>query len=133
MRRARVSAVLAPVPRGLQADHTTLWRWVQRYGPGLKAQRRRPRTPDQTSWRVDGARAGAPLHGRAVAAGGQLLTGSSFAVTRETRQGGTLSFWSRWAQSSFAGRAGALGLDGDVRTTLGIEHLCCATGPGGYG
>ena len=39
--------------RGLQADHTTLWRWVQRYGPGLKAQRRRPRPPDQMSWRVD--------------------------------------------------------------------------------
>ena len=39
--------------RSLQADHTTLWRWVQRYGPGLKAQRRRPRPPDQMSWRVD--------------------------------------------------------------------------------
>ena len=37
--------------RGLQADHTTLSRWVKRYGP--KARRRRPRTPEQTSWRVD--------------------------------------------------------------------------------
>ena len=39
--------------RGLQADHTTLWRWVQRYGPELQAQPRRPRPPDQTSWHVD--------------------------------------------------------------------------------
>jgi len=23
--------------RGLQADHTTVWRWVQRYGPELAA------------------------------------------------------------------------------------------------
>ena len=39
--------------RGLQADHTTLWRWVQRYGLELKAQPRRPLPPDQTSWHVD--------------------------------------------------------------------------------
>ena len=59
--------------------------------------------------------------------GEQLLTGSSFAVTRETRRGGLLSFWSRGAQTSFAGRAGALGLDGDVRTTMvGADY---ATGP----
>ena len=35
--------------RGLQADHATFWRWVKRYG--LRARRRRPRTPDQTCWR----------------------------------------------------------------------------------
>ena len=59
--------------------------------------------------------------------GEQLLTGSSFAVTRETRRGGLLSFWSRGAQSSFAGRAQTLGLDGDVRTTMvGADY---ATGP----
>ena len=23
------------VERGLEADHTTIWRWVQRYGPEL--------------------------------------------------------------------------------------------------
>ena len=50
--------------------------------------------------------------------GGHLLTGSSFAFNRETRQGGLLSFWSRGARSLFAGREGALGLDGDVRTTM---------------
>ena len=49
--------------------------------------------------------------------GGDLLTGSAFALTRETR-GGILSVWSRGAQSRFAGREGALALGGDVRTTL---------------
>ena len=47
-----------------------------------------------------------------------LLTSSSFALTRETRQGGILSFWSRGARSSFAGREGELSLDGRVRTTM---------------
>ena len=50
--------------------------------------------------------------------GENLLTSSSFALTRETRQGGILSFWSRGARSSFAGREGALSLGGDVRTTM---------------
>ena len=50
--------------------------------------------------------------------GENLLTGSSFAFNRETRQGGMLSFWSRGARSSFAGREGALRIDGDVRTTM---------------
>ena len=49
---------------------------------------------------------------------GNLLTGSSLALTRETRQGGILSFWSRGARSSFAGREEALSLGGDVRTTM---------------
>ena len=50
--------------------------------------------------------------------GEHLLTRSSFALTRETRQGGILSFWSRGARSSFAGREEALSLGGDVRTTM---------------
>ena len=59
--------------------------------------------------------------------GGDLLTGSSFALTRETRQGGVLSLWSRGAQSQFAGREGPLSLDGQVRTTMvGADY---ATGP----
>ena len=49
--------------------------------------------------------------------GGDVLTGSDFAMNRETR-GGILSFWSRGAQSRFAGREGALSLGGDVRTTM---------------
>ena len=50
--------------------------------------------------------------------GENLLTRSSFALTRETRQGGILSFWSRGARSSFAGREEALSLGGDVRTMM---------------
>ena len=49
--------------------------------------------------------------------GGDLLTSSAFSMNRETR-GGILSFWSRGARSHFAGREGALGLNGDVRTTM---------------
>ena len=75
--------------------------------------------------------------------GGNLLTGSSFAFNRETRQGGMLSFWSRGARSSFAGREGTLGLDGDVRTTMvGTDYakgpmvvglsLAHSRGQGGY-
>ena len=50
--------------------------------------------------------------------GGNLLTGSSFVMNHETRRGGILSFWSRGAQSQFAGREGELSLDGRVRTTM---------------
>ena len=50
--------------------------------------------------------------------GGDVLTGSAFSLTRATRQGGILSFWSRGARSSFAGQEGALALGGDVRTTM---------------
>ena len=50
--------------------------------------------------------------------GGDVLTGSDFALGRETGHGGILSFWSRGAQSRFSGRDGALSLGGDVRTTM---------------
>ena len=39
--------------RGLEADHTTIWRWVQRYGPELEERLRRHLKPTHTSWRVD--------------------------------------------------------------------------------
>ena len=59
--------------------------------------------------------------------GGNLLTGSAFELNRETGRGGILSFWSRGAQSRFAGREGELSLDGRVRTTmLGADY---AKGP----
>ena len=50
--------------------------------------------------------------------GGDVLTGSAFALNRETRGGGVLSLWSRGARSRFSGREGALSLGGDVRTTM---------------
>ena len=39
--------------RGLEADHTTIWRWVQRYGPELELRLRRHLKPTNKSWRVD--------------------------------------------------------------------------------
>jgi IS6 family transposase len=39
--------------RDLNVDHTTVWRWVQYYGPELE-QRLRPHIkPTNKSWRVD--------------------------------------------------------------------------------
>jgi hypothetical protein len=34
-------------------DHTTMWRWVQRYGPALEQGLRRYLKPTNKSWRVD--------------------------------------------------------------------------------
>ena len=39
--------------RGLETDHTTIWRWVQRYGPELEERLRRHLKPTNKSWRVD--------------------------------------------------------------------------------
>ena len=39
--------------RGLEADHTTIWRWVQRYGPELQQRLRRHLKPTNKAWRVD--------------------------------------------------------------------------------
>ena len=50
--------------------------------------------------------------------GGDVLTGSGFALNRATRHGGTVSLWSRGAQSRFSGREGALSLGGAVRSTM---------------
>ena len=39
--------------RGLSVDHTTVWRWVQRYVPELERRVRRELRRTGTSWRVD--------------------------------------------------------------------------------
>ena len=39
--------------RGLSVDHTTVWRWVQRYAPELTRRVRRELKRTGTSWRVD--------------------------------------------------------------------------------
>ena len=39
--------------RGLEADPTTIWRWVQRYGPELEERLHRQLKPTHKSWRVD--------------------------------------------------------------------------------
>jgi len=41
------------VERGLGADHTTVWRWVQRYAPELEQRMRRHLKSTNKSWRVD--------------------------------------------------------------------------------
>src|SRR5271169_1755600 len=39
--------------RNLSVDHTTVWRWVQRYAPELNRRVRRELKPTGGSWRVD--------------------------------------------------------------------------------
>lgn len=39
--------------RCLEADHTTVWRWVQRYGPELEQRMRCHLKPTNKSWRCD--------------------------------------------------------------------------------
>ena len=39
--------------RCLNVDHTTVWRWVQYYGPELEQRLRRHLKPTNKSWRVD--------------------------------------------------------------------------------
>ena len=39
--------------RGLPADHTTIWRWVQHYAAELSKRCRRELKPTNGSWRVD--------------------------------------------------------------------------------
>jgi transposase-like protein len=39
--------------RDRPADHTTVWRWVQRYAPELNRRCRRELKPTNGSWRVD--------------------------------------------------------------------------------
>jgi len=41
------------IERGLGADHTTVWRWVQRYAPELEQRMRRHLKSTNKSWRVD--------------------------------------------------------------------------------
>src|SRR5215467_1911320 len=41
------------VERGLEIDHTTVWRWVQHYAPELEERTRPHLKPTNKSWRVD--------------------------------------------------------------------------------
>ena len=47
-----------------------------------------------------------------------LLTGTSFALTAETRGSGMISIWGRGAVTSFDGREGDLTLDGEVASAM---------------
>ena len=39
--------------RGLAVDHTTIWRWIQRYGPELHRRLRGQLKPKSSTWHVD--------------------------------------------------------------------------------
>ncbi len=39
--------------RGFDADHSAIWRWVQRYTPERELRRRSHLKPRNRSWRVD--------------------------------------------------------------------------------
>ena len=39
--------------RGINVDHSTIWRWVQRYAPELALRQRAHLKPTNKSWRVD--------------------------------------------------------------------------------
>ncbi len=41
------------VERGIRVDHSTIWRWVQRYAPELELRQREYLKPTNKSWRVD--------------------------------------------------------------------------------
>jgi IS6 family transposase len=41
------------IERGVGADHTTVWRWVQRYAPEVDQRMRRHLKSTNKSWRVD--------------------------------------------------------------------------------
>lgn len=42
-----------PVERGLDTDHVTVWRFVQKYAPELERRLRAHLKPTNKSWRVD--------------------------------------------------------------------------------
>src|ERR1700720_1954936 len=54
--------------RGLAADHTTIWRWVQRYGPELEQRLRPQLKPTNKSWRIDETYIRVTTGGRSAAA-----------------------------------------------------------------
>ena len=39
--------------RGVAVEHSTIWRWVQRYAPEVEQRLRRHLKPTNRSWRVD--------------------------------------------------------------------------------
>ena len=39
--------------RGLAVDHTTIWRWVQRYGPEVHRRLRENLKPKSSTWHID--------------------------------------------------------------------------------
>ena len=63
---------------GLSADHTTIWRWVQRYAPELNKRCRRELKPTNGSWRVDET---------------YICQGGSWRYLYRASTGATIDFW----------------------------------------
>ena len=127
----------------------------QRVGSGSRSGEQGPGSdPGAAARRSDGPRSGHdPLRGddghgqgRPLSRGAtmhDLISGSSFAVTAESRRGGYVSLWGRGAVTRFDGREAELSLDGEVSsalvgadwaredwiTGLVVSH---STGEGGY-
>ena len=100
------------------AAHMTAPGGMPGHAPGI-VNRAGLDTSSGTRRGLKGANSGNGSLLQMAAGNGDLLGGAAFTLDRETSNGGTLSFWSRTAQSSFQGREGVLALDGDVRTTIG--------------
>jgi hypothetical protein len=73
--------------RGLGVDHTTVWRWVQRYGPEMEQRMRRHLKATNKSWRADETYirvqgAGVTCIGRSILAVPQSISGCRRCATR---------------------------------------------------
>ena len=64
------------------------------------------------------------------ASGVELLTGSSFSLTGETKTGGAVTLWGRGAYSRFDGREGALSVGGEVTSVMLGADWTRDPGPG---
>ena len=85
-----------------------------RYEPGSG----RPADPSVAAWSngLTGGPGGTPeVQAKETS---DILPGTSFALTSETENGAALAFWGRGAQSGFSGRAGDLGLEGEVTSFM---------------
>ena len=100
----------------------------QRVGSGSRSGERAPgsdpgvaaRLPDR-AWSGHDPLRGDDGQGRPLSRGAtmhDLLSGSSFAVTAESRRGGYVSLWGRGAVTRFDGREAELSLDGEVSSAL---------------
>src|SRR6516165_8338810 len=69
--------------RDLPADHTTIWRWVQRYAPELNRRCRRELKPTNGSWST-----GQPVYG-------EFLRQAAIGVSYKPRQCGRQRYESR--------------------------------------
>ncbi len=73
---------------------------------------------DEAASRDSGAEAATDLAGLLTISGRELLTGTSFARTEGTAEGGFVSVWGRGVVTGFDGRDGDLSVDGEVATGL---------------